>query len=129
MIKNDCLDTKRTSSRCVFYSLKLVCFTASAMYVAALYRDLRMAALTKRHEVALLVHTTVCQRQDVMRFLGGSEPAFAFALLAQRMQYKKSRAEFLPRAAVSFIGVRIAKVTVVLSFGDVSMFVAVLTVC
>jgi hypothetical protein len=45
-----------------------------------------MTALTKRHEVALVVRTTVCQRQDVMYFLGGSESAFAFALLTQRMQ-------------------------------------------
>jgi hypothetical protein len=44
-----------------------------------------MAALTKSYEVALLVRTTVCQRQDVMHFLGGSESAFALALLAQGM--------------------------------------------
>ena len=86
MIKNDSLDTKRTSSRCVFISLKPVTHTASTMCVGVLNGDSRMAALTKRHEVALIIRAAVCQRQDVMHFLGGSEFALALALLTQRMQ-------------------------------------------
>ena len=85
MIKNDSLDTKRTSSRCVFYSLKLVCLTASMMCVGILNRDSRMTALTKRHEVALVIRAAVCQRLDVVYFLGGSQSAFAPALFAQGM--------------------------------------------
>ena len=46
MIKNDSIDTKRTSSRCVFNSLNLVSPTASTMCVGILNRDSRMAALT-----------------------------------------------------------------------------------
>jgi len=44
-----------------------------------------MAALTKRHEIALVVRTAVCQRLNVMHFIGGSQPAFALALFAQRV--------------------------------------------
>ena len=86
MIKNDSLDTKRTSRRCVFISMNLVSPNASTMCVGVLNGDSRMAALTKRHEVALVIRAAVCQRQDVVYFLSGSESAFAIAMLAQRMQ-------------------------------------------
>jgi hypothetical protein len=49
--------------------------------IGAADRNLRMAALAKRHEVALVVCSTVYQRQDVMHFLSGSQPAFTVALL------------------------------------------------
>ena len=51
-------------------------------FVVAAYRNARVTALAKRHEVALVVRTAACQRQDVMHFFGGRQPAFAHALLA-----------------------------------------------
>ena len=86
MIKNDSLETKRTSSRCVFISMNLVSPNASTMCVGVLNGDSRMAALTKRHEVALVIRAAVCQRQDVMHFLSGGQSTFTLALLTQRMQ-------------------------------------------
>jgi len=44
-----------------------------------------MAAFTNRNEITLVVRTAVCQRQDMMYFLGGSESAFTLALFAQRV--------------------------------------------
>ena len=88
-----------------------------------------MAALTKRHEVAFVVRTAACQRQNVMHFLGGRQPAFAHALLAQRMRLDINPSYAPPRDAVSFVSVRIAKISVVLMFGDLPVFIAVPSVC
>ena len=87
-----------------------------------------MAALAKSHEINLVVRTAVCQRQDVMHFLGGSESAFILAVLTQRMLQQKSRSDLLPRAAVSFVGVRVAKVLVILTLSDLPVPVTVPTV-
>ena len=77
-----------------------------------------MAALTKRHEVALVVRTAACQRQNVMHFFGGRYPTFLFTLLAQRMRLDINPSNAPPRATIPLVGVRIATVSVVLTFGD-----------
>ena len=97
-------------------------------FVVAAYRNARVTALAKRHEVALVVRTAACQRQDVMHFFGGRQPAFLFALFAQRMRLDIARANPTPRAPVSLFGIGIALVFVVMTHGDLSMFVAVPTV-
>ena len=65
----------------------------------------------------------------MMHFLGGSESAFALALLTQRMQQYKSRAEFLPRATVTFVGIWVSQVFVVLTIDGLPVLVTVLTIC
>ena len=84
-----------------------------------------MAALTQRHEIVFIVRTAVCQRQDVMHFLGGSQPAFAFALLAQRMRLNVLQSNPSPHATVSLVGVRIALIFVVMASGDLPVLIAV----
>lgn len=84
-----------------------------------------MAALTKRHEVALVVRTAACQRQDVMHFFGGRYPTFLFTLLAQRMRLDINPSYAPPRATIPLVGVRIATVSVVLTFGDLPVLIAV----
>lgn len=84
-----------------------------------------MAALTKRHEVALVVRTAACQRQNVMHFFGGRYPTFLFTLLAQRMRLDINPSYAPPCDAVSFVGIRITKISVVLTVGDLPVFIAV----
>jgi hypothetical protein len=64
----------------------------------------------------------------MMHFLGRRQPAFIPALFTQRMLQKKSRPEFLPRATVTFVGIRVAKVSVVLTIDGLSVLITVLTI-
>ena len=82
-----------------------------------------MTTFTQRHEVALVVRATVCQRQDVMHLLRRRQPSLSLALLTQRMLQQKTRTDLLPRAAVTFVGVGIAEVVVVLMLRNLPVLV------
>lgn len=84
-----------------------------------------MAALTQRHEVVIVVRAAVCKRQDVMHFLGGSQPAFALTLLAKRMRLDVARTNPSPNASVSLVRIRIALIFVVMASGDLPVFIAI----
>ena len=63
-----------------------------------------------------------------MHFFGRGQPAFLFALFAQRMRLDIARANPTPRAPVSLFGIGISLVFVVMALSEPLMFVAVPTV-
>ena len=91
--------------------------------IVATDRDTRVAALAQRHQVVIIVRTTVCERKYVMYFLGRRQSAFLFALLAKRMRLDIMRTDLLPCAAVAFVGVRITQVSVVLMLRNLPVLV------
>ena len=91
--------------------------------IVAADRDTRVAALAQRHQVVIIVRTTVCERKYVMYFLGRRQSAFLFALLAKRMRLDIMRTDLLPCAAVAFVGVRITQVSVVLMLRNLPVLV------
>ena len=96
--------------------------------IVAADRNPGVAALAQGHKVAFVVRATVCKRQDVMHFLGGSQPAFAPTLLAKRMRLNIELTNASPRAAVLMAGVWIALVSVVLVHDDLPVLITVPTV-
>ena len=74
------------------------------------------------------MRTAISQRQDVMCFRGRRQTVLYLTLLAKGARLDILRADFLPRAAVTFVGVRITQVSVVLMFRNLLVFVAELSV-
>ena len=87
-----------------------------------------MTALAQRHEISIVVRTTVSQRTDVMHFLRGCQPSFLFTLFAQRMRLDVLQPYPAPCSAVTLVGVGISLVFVVMVLSDLPVFVAVPTV-
>ena len=94
------------------------------LLVSICNRNPGMATLAQRHEVTLVVRAAVCQRQDVMYFLDGRQPAFAHASFANRMRLDVKRSDSSPRASISFVCIWVAQVLVILTFGYLPVLVA-----
>ena len=84
-----------------------------------------MAALTQRHEIVFIVRTAVCQRQDVMHFLGRRQSSCLLALFAQRMRLNITRANPSPCTTVTLAGVWIPLIFVVMMLGNLPVFIAI----
>ena len=97
-------------------------------FVIAADRDTGVAALAQRHEISRIVCTSVRQRQDVMHFLRGRQPAFALTLLAKRMRLNITRTDSPPCSTVTLTGVRIALILIVMMLGNLPMLVAIPTI-
>ena len=69
--------------------------------------------------------TSVRQRQDVMHFLRGRQPAFALTLLAKRMRLNITRTDSPPCSTVTLAGVRVALIFVVMMLGNLPVFIAI----
>ena len=94
-------------------------------FVVAADRNAGMAALAQRHEISRVVCAAVCQRQDVMHFLRGRQPAFALTLLAKRMRLNITRTDSPPCSTVTLAGVRVALIFVVMMLGNLPVLVAI----
>ena len=94
-------------------------------FVVAADRDAGMAAFTQRHEISRVVCASVCQRQDVMHFLGRRQSSFLLALFAQRMRLNITRANPSPCTTVTLAGVWIPLIFVVMMLGNLLVLVAV----
>ena len=65
-----------------------------------------MAGLAQRHEIALVMGATVCQRENVVYFLRRRDPALAPAYLAERIRYNVPAPNSWPHAVVPFLHFR-----------------------
>ena len=97
--------------------------------IIAADRDTRVAALAQRHQVAIAVRSAVCERKYVMYFLGRRQSVLYRTLLAKGVRLDIMRTDLLPRAAVTFVGVRITQVPVVLMLRNLLVFIAEPAVC
>ena len=59
-----------------------------------------MAALAKRHKVVKVVTAVVSQRNNVVDFLHGRQPAMLQTLLAQRVLHNVAVTNFAPFGAI-----------------------------
>jgi hypothetical protein len=82
--------------------------------------------LTKSHEVALLIAAALGERKDVVNLFGGCQLALLLALLTERMSFDVAIADSFPGPAVTFVGLGVPLVLVVLFVHDLLMFSAVL---
>ena len=94
-------------------------------FVVAADRNAGVAALAQRHEISRVVCASVCQRQDVMHFLRGRQPAFLLALFAQRVRLNITRTDYPPCSTVTLAGVRVALIFVVMMLGNLPVLVAI----
>ena len=93
--------------------------------IVAADRDSGVAALTQRHEVACIIRATVSQRHNVMHFLRGCQPTFPFTLLAQGMRLNVLQPCPAPCSAVTFVGIRVAFITVVIMLRGLPVIIAI----
>jgi hypothetical protein len=88
-----------------------------------------MTTFTQREQIVFIMGAAVCQWNYVVYLLRRRQPSLSLALLTQRMLQQKTRTDLLPRAAVTFVGVRVTKVLVILTLSNPPVLVAEPTVC
>jgi hypothetical protein len=85
-----------------------------------------MAGFTESHEVALLVAAALGEREDVVYLFGRCERSLLLTLFTERMELDVAVTDAFPGTTVSFIGIGVAFVPVVLSSHFFLMLGAVL---
>ncbi|MPM27025.1 hypothetical protein SDC9_73530 [bioreactor metagenome] len=85
-----------------------------------------MTGFTKSHEIALLIATPFGEREDVVDLLGMRQLALLLTLLTEWMRFDKAVADSLPTSAVTFVGLAVPLVLVVLFVHDLLVLGTVL---
>jgi hypothetical protein len=94
--------------------------------VATLDSDSRVASFAKGHKVPRIIAAALGEREDVVDFLGRRQLALLLTLLTKRMRLDKAVADSLPASAVTFVGLGVPLVLVVLFVHDLLVLGTVL---
>ena len=97
--------------------------------VAHLYGDTRVARLAQRHQIICVVGAAVTEREDVMHFLGGCQPALLLTFLTKRVRLDVAVADALPRTTIPYIRLRLTLEMIVMIIRLSLMLWAVKTAC
>lgn len=116
---------------CQHYAINCTLLTLLYIFVPPVAfgeMDGGVVALAEAHEIALVVCSSIGQRNDVVYHLCGDDPAFLLTQLTQRVLHDEAVTDVSPFGTVAFVDLRFTLEVVVVAVDLLQVLGAVKTV-